>query len=334
MENTLMMNDKTTAAQVATMNDDDKNRFARNIIDTLAGETMRAYKSRLSAFASWCESAGRSALPASPATVAAYLEQLEKDGKTAATISQVVAAISKAHKVEGLENPCLSEVVKTARKAARRRLGVAPHQKAAATSEVVHALVSGIEGESLTDKRDKALLLVGFAGAFRRSELAALRVSDLAEEKTPEGRPVVVVTVRHSKTDQEGRGMTKAIFAARPREKRFCPVSALREWISAAGLVGDAPLFPRIRKGGQIDAAPVPMGGDSVALIVKRRAAAAGVELELSGHSLRRGFVTSAISAGASERAIMNQTGHRSPMMVRRYIERASVVNDNAAALL
>ena len=109
---------------------------------------------------------------------------------------------------------------------------------------------------------------------------------------------------------------------------------ALRAWIAASGLSGEDPLFPRIRKGGQLDARPVSMGGDSVALIVKRRAAAAGVELDLSGHSLRRGFVTSAISAGASERAIMNQTGHRSPMMVRRYIERASVVTDNAAALL
>ena len=334
MESTALSTAKSTAAQVATMNDDDKNRFARNIIDTMAGETMRAYKSRLSAFAAWCESTGRASLPASPATVAAYLESLESAGKTAATISQVVAAISKMHKVNGLENPCASEVVKAARKAARRRLGVAPHQKAAATVDVVRALVSGIEGTTLTDKRDKALLLCGFAGAFRRSELAALRVSDLTEEKTPEGRPVFVVTVRRSKTDQLGAGMTKAIFAARPREKRFCPVSALRDWIAAAGLAGDAPLFPRIRKGGQIDAAPVPMGGDSVALIIKRRAAAAGVELELSGHSLRRGFVTSAINAGASERSIMNQTGHKSPMMVRRYIERASVVNDNAAALL
>jgi len=333
MQNSLTVNGKTTAAQVGAMNDDDKMRFQRNVIDTLAGETMRAYKSRLSAFASWCESAGRSALPASPATVAAYLESLESAGKSAATISQVVAAISKLHKVQGLENPCLSEVVKAARKAARRRLGVAPHQKAAATVDVVRALVSGIEGMTLTDKRDKALLLCGFAGAFRRSELAALRVSDLTEEKTPEGRPVFVVTVRHSKTDQEGRGMNKAIFAARPREKRFCPVAALREWIAAAGLAGDDPLFPRIRKGGQLDKA-APLGGDSVALIIKKRAAAAGVELELSGHSLRRGFVTSAIAAGASERSIMNQTGHKSPMMVRRYIERASVVSDNAAALL
>ena len=334
MENTLTTNGKTTAAQVATLNDEDKSRFARNVLDTMARETIRSYKSRLSAFLAWCAASGRSALPASPATVAAYLEECEQQGKTSATICQIVAAISKAHRVEGLENPCLSEVVRTARKAARRRLGVAPHQKAAATTDVIRAVVSAIDGGTLADKRDKALLLCGFAGAFRRSELAALRVSDLVEEKSPDGRPVLVVTVRKSKTDQLGEGMTKAIFAARPRDKKFCPVLALRAWIAASGLSGEDPLFPRIRKGGQLDARPVSMGGDSVALIVKRRAAAAGVELDLSGHSLRRGFVTSAISAGASERAIMNQTGHRSPMMVRRYIERASVVTDNAAALL
>lgn len=321
------------AALVGAMTEDDKNRYQKNVFDSLAGESIRAYKSRFARFAAWCEDTGRASYPATAATVAAYLETLEKEGKTAATIAQVIAAISKAHTIGGVENPCLSEVVKAARKASRRRLGVAPHQKAAATVDVVRALVSGIEGMTLTDKRDKALLLCGFAGAFRRSELVGLRVSDLTEEKTPEGRPVFVVTVRHSKTDQEGRGMNKAIFAARPREKRFCPVAALREWIAAAGLAGDDPLFPRIRKGGQLDKA-APLGGDSVALIIKKRAAAAGVELELSGHSLRRGFVTSAIAAGASERSIMNQTGHKSPMMVRRYIERASVVSDNAAALL
>ena len=324
---------KSGAALVGAMNSDDSARYARNVFDAMSGETMRAYKSRFSAFSAWASDTGRPAFPASPATVAAYLEYLETSGHSAATICQVVAAISKAHNIAGVENPCQSEVVKAARKASRRRLGVAPHQKAAATLEVVRAIVGAIEGKDLAALRDKALLLVGFAGAFRRSELAGLRVSDLSEEKTPEGRPVIIATVRHSKTDQESAGMNKAIFAARVRDKKYCPVLALRAWIAAAGLSGEDPLFPRIRKGGQIDKA-APMGGDSVALIVKRRAAAAGVELELSGHSLRRGFVTSAINAGASERSIMNQTGHKSTTMVRRYIERASVVSDNAAALL
>ena len=314
--------------------EEDKARFLRNVADTMASESLRAYNSRWAAFVSWADQAGRVSFPASPSTVAAYLEALEADGKSAATIAQVIAAISKAHKVRGAASPCSSEEVKTARKAAARRLGTAPHQKAAATAEVIRALVASIDGTSLLDLRDRALILMGFAGAFRRSELAALRVSDLREEKSADGRPVIVVTVRKSKTDQEGAGMEKAIFAAPGKSKKFCPVAAVRAWIAAAGLEGNAALVPRIRKGGQIDAAPVPMGGDSVALIIKKRAAFAGVELDLSGHSLRRGFVTSAVASGASERAIMNQTGHKSVVTVRRYIERHNVITDNAAAAI
>lgn len=309
----------------------DRATYAKNIIDTMASETFRAYKSRLAAFSAWCSACGRSSLPATPATVAAYLGELELQGKTSATICQVVAAISKAHKLGGFENPCLSDEVKTARKAARKRLGTAPHQKAAATLDVLRAVVAGIMGGSLVDLRDKALLLLGFYGAFRRSELVALRVSDVREDRAANGRPVLVVTVRRSKTDQTGAGMEKAIFAA-TKQKNACPVRALREWIAAAGLSGDAPLFPSIRKGSKVSG--VALSGHAVAHIVQTRAESAGVELELSGHSLRRGFVTSAVSAGATERAIMNQTGHKSPLTLRRYIERHNVMTDNAAALL
>ena len=311
---------------------EDKARFARNFLDTMAGETLRAYRSRFASFAAWCESAGRQSMPASSATVAAYLEHLETTGHKASTINQVVAAVSKAHTAAGVENPCASAEVKAARKAASRRLGVAPHAKAAATLDVTRAVVSGISGKSLVDLRDKALLLMGFYGAFRRSELVSLRVSDLSEEKDKGGRPVVVVTVRRSKTDQTGQGMTKAIFAASKEFKNICPVRALRDWISAAGLAGDDPLFPSIKKGGKLSG--VALSGHAVADIIQKRAASAGVELELSGHSLRRGFVTSAVEKGASERAIMNQTGHKSVTTVRRYIERHDAITDNAAALL
>lgn len=313
-------------------NAEDKGRFARNFLDTMAGETLRAYRSRFSAFAAWCAAAGRESMPATSATVAAYLEHLETTGHKAATINQVVAAISKAHKAAGAVNPCASDEVKTARKAASRRLGVAPHQKAAATLDVTRGIVSGITGKSLVDLRDKALLLCGFYGAFRRSELVGLRCSDLSEEKDKSGRPVVVVTVRKSKTDQEGRGMTKAIFAASKEFKSVCPVRALREWISAAGLAGDDCLFPSIKKGGKVSG--VALSGHAVAHIIQNRAASAGVELELSGHSLRRGFVTSAVEKDASERSIMNQTGHKSVATLRRYIERHDAISDNAAALL
>lgn len=317
---------------VETVEKQDRARYAQNILDTMASETQRAYRSRLSAFSAWCSDNGRSALPATPSTVAAYLAALESSGHKAATIAQVVAAIAKAHRVAGLENPCAADEVKTARKAAARRLGVAPHQKAAATLPVLRSIVASIEGATLKDKRDRALLLCGFAGAFRRSELAALRVSDLREDRAADGRAVIVVTVRRSKTDQTGAGMEKAIFSAAGRDKKLCPVRALREWIAAAGLTGDDPLFQSIRKGGKPSGAA--LSGHHVAKIIQDRGAAAGVELELSGHSLRRGFVTSAIEKGASERSIMVQTGHRSPMMVRRYIEQHNVIADNAAALI
>lgn len=311
---------------------EDKERFARNFLDTMADETLRAYRSRFASFSAWCSEVGRVPMPATPATVAAYLEFLESTGHKASTINQVTAAISKAHKAAGVENPCASDEVKTARKAASRRLGVAPHAKAAATLDVTRTVVSGITGNALVDLRDKALLLCGFYGAFRRSELVGLRCSDLSEEKDKSGRPVVVVTVRRSKTDQEGHGMTKAIFAAPKEFKNVCPVRALRDWISAAGLGGEDPLFPSIKKGGKLSGAA--LSGHAVAHIIQKRAAAAGVELELSGHSLRRGFVTSAVERNASERSIMNQTGHKSVATLRRYIERHDAISDNAAALL
>ena len=328
----VLLTSQNAPALVSSSNEEDKARYFRNIADTMAAGSLRAYNCQWRSFCAWADRAGRASFPASPSTVAAYLEQLEKDGKTAATIAQTVAAISKAHKVRGVPSPCSSDEVKTARKAAARRLGTAPHQKAAATSEVVRAIVSSFYDARLIDIRDRALILVGFAGAFRRSELAALRLDDLREEKDASGRPVIVITVRRSKTDQTGEGMEKAIFAASGRSKKNCPVAALRAWIAAAKLEGNAPLFPRIMKGGHIGADC--MTGEAVALVIKKRAADAGIELDLSGHSLRRGFVTSAVNAGASERSIMNQTGHKSVTTVRRYIERHNVLTDNAAAVV
>lgn len=323
-------------ASVQNMGSEDRARYTRNLIDTMAGETFRAYRSRLAAFSAWCAEVGRSSMPAEPATVAAYLEELERQGKRPATICQVVAAIAKAHKAEGLASPCSSDMVKAARKAAIRRAADrgegAPRQKEAATLPVLRSILSGITGGSLIDKRDKALLLMGFFGAFRRSELGTLCLSDLHEERAGDGRPVIVVTLRKSKTDQEGHGMAKAIFAASGRDKSACPVKALREWIAAAGLAGDDALFPSIRKGGHVTGQP--LSGHAVARIVQERAAAAGVEMNLAGHSLRRGFVTSAVAAGATERAIMHQTGHKSATTVRLYMERHDAITDNAASLI
>jgi integrase len=177
--------------------------------------------------------------------------------------------------------------------------------------------------ESLLGARDRALLLLGFAGAFRRSELVALAVVDL--DFTRDG---LVVTLRRSKTHQEGEGRKLGVpFGSRPES---CPVRAVQDWLQAAGISAGL-VLRSINRHGHLGTA---LTAHSVALVVKRYAAAAGLEAaRYAGHSLRSGLATSAAVGGASERAIMAQTGYRSAAMVRRYIRDADLFRGNAAGL-
>jgi hypothetical protein len=185
---------------------------------------------------------------------------------------------------------------------ARRTLGVAPMKKSAATSDKVLAMVAGAE-RGLIGKRDRALLLLGFALAARRSELVALDVADL--EECPEG---LRVTIRRSKTDQEGAGAVVAVC----RGSIACPVAAVRDWLAAAG-ISDGPLFRRVGKGGRLLAAR--LHPQNVALIVKTNAARLGLDPSaFSGHSLRSGFLTSAAARGTS---LFNIHGREPPSVGR-----------------
>jgi integrase len=175
---------------------------------------------------------------------------------------------------------------------------------------------------SLQGTRDRALLLVGFAGAFRRSELVGLDIADLEF-----GRDGLVVTVRRSKTDQEGQGRRVGIPYGSHAET--CPVRAAQEWVDLLDTTS-GPLFRRIDRHGHIGAAR--LSDKAVALIIKRCARAAGLgAADLAGHSLRAGLATAAAAAGVSERAIMAQTGHRSLATVRKYIREGSLFLENAA---
>ncbi len=178
--------------------------------------------------------------------------------------------------------------------------------------------------DSLLGTRDRALLLVGFAGAFRRSELCALRMSDLSF--TQDG---LTVTIRRSKTDQEGQGRKVGIpFGS---NARTCPVVALQVWIEASGIERGR-VFRSVTRHGKVNGK---LGSQSVALVVKRSAEAVGLDpANLAGHSLRSGFATSAAAAGATERSIMKQTGHRSLPALRGYIRDGSLFRENAAALV
>lgn len=178
--------------------------------------------------------------------------------------------------------------------------------------------------EDLLGARDRALLLVGFAGAFRRSELVGLDLSDL--EWRSEG---VVITLRRSKTDQEGAGNRKGLAFGRHPET--CPVRALSTWLEAASIV-EGPIFRGVNRHGEL--LPGRLTDRQVARMVKKRAAEAGIAHTeaLAGHSLRAGLATSAAMAGVSERDIMRQTGHRSVGMVRRYIREGELFRGNASA--
>ena len=241
-----------------------------------AAATRRAYAADFEKFRAWCGERSTSALPALADAVAAFLAYEARRCRPS-SIGRRVAAIRYAHKLAGLP-PTDDERVRATMRGIRRSLGAAPSRKAAATADKVMAMAP-VAKQRLADIRDRALLLIGFAGAFRRSELVALDVDDVQE--TTEG---LRVTIRHSKTDQEHRGQVIAI----PRGAIACPVAALTAWLAASGITR-GPLFRPVAKGGRIQDAR--LTDRSVASIIKVHAARAGLDpAQFSGHSLRSGF--------------------------------------------
>jgi integrase len=287
-----------------------------------APRTVEAYRRAWQAFAAWCEAHALSSLPAPVEAVALYLADRAEGGHKPATVALDLAAVNAAHKAAGHQSFRESAPVQAVMAGIRRTHGTAQRRAAPMLPGDLRA-VSGTLPAGLLGVRDRALLLLGFAGAFRRSELAGLEVGDLAF--TAEG---LEVALRHSKTDQEGKGERKGIpYGSDPAT---CPVRALRAWLDAAHLEA-GPLFREVTRHGQVKAAP--LAGGSIARIVKRSAQAAGLDsAKFSGHSLRAGLATAAAKAGKTTHAIMRQTGHRSANMVARYIREASLFEDNAAS--
>ena len=294
---------------------------------SVAPNTRRAYASRLKHFFAWCEAEGIvPPFPASPETVAAYVASLAETETACATVDQTMAALAAAHRAEGLTSPTESLLVRKTIKGYRREHGTAQKKKDAATLEVVKMLLAARREEDLPKNvRDAAIIALGFAGAFRRSELSALDMEDL-KWTLRNGEEILLVTVRRSKTDQEGQGLVKAIFPG--KEESTSPISLLKRWIELAD-IQEGPLFREILKGGRIT--DKRLSPQSMRLVIKRAASAAGLLLDLSAHSLRSGFVTTAIRQGKTERSIMNQTGHRSSQTLREYFQREDAIEDNAA---
>jgi site-specific recombinase XerD len=285
--------------------------------------TIRAYRADWTHFEGWCQSHGQASLPATADTVALYVTALADTHKPA-TITRRISAISQAHQIAGMEAPTGAAKVRLVMAGIRRMKGTAQTGKTPILVDDLRRMLAGLPG-NLLGVRDRVLLLIGFCGAFRRSELVALDAADVAV--TREG---LVVTIRRSKTDQEAEGRKIGIPYASHLET--CPVRSFQDWLEKSGIT-EGPLFRPIDRFGKM--ASIRLSAGAVADIVKKYVAAVGLDArEFAGHSLRSGLATSAAAAGASERSIMNQTGHRSTAMVRRYIKNGSLFIDNAATVL
>jgi site-specific recombinase XerD len=286
-----------------------------------AENTIRAYRRGWADFTAWCAAHGLPALPAEPRTVAYYLSGLGGVVK-ASTIQQRVSAIAQAHKTAGHASPTSDQAVRLVLQGIRRTHGTAQQGKAPAVVDDLRRMVAALP-ESTIGVRDRALLLLGFAGALRRSELVGLDVGDV--RGTGDG---LVVTIRRSKTDQEGQGREIGVpYGSTPAT---CPVRAVRAWLAVRAVEGPA-LFCRIDRHGAQHAGR--LSDRAVALVVKRCAERAGLDpANYAGHSLRAGLATSAAAADVPERVIAQQTGHRSMVVLRRYIRSGSLFRENAAA--
>jgi site-specific recombinase XerD len=287
----------------------------------LAANTLRAYASDWRDFNNWCQANSRVTLPALPETVSLYLSSLADDAKTS-TLTRRISAISQAHQAAGFETPTKSPLVRQVMKGIHRTLGTAVVGKSPVKVEHLRAIIAAMDPARPLDARSRVLLLVGFAGAFRRSDLVGLDIEDL--EFNDDG---LVIHLKRSKTDQTGEGRDVGIpYGPTPAT---CPVRALNDWLAVLK-TDKRPLIRPVNRGGRI--LDERLSDRAVALVVKRLTAGQGIEGDFSGHSLRAGLATAAASAGVPERAIMAQTGHRSPSTMRKYIREGSLFLENAAA--
>jgi integrase len=292
------------------------------VVGSRSEATRRAYRTDWGCFLSWCAQEGHEALPASPGVVAEFLVWRSSTDKPA-TLSRRLAAINAAHQLADLPSPTGTSLVSLTLSGIRRTVGSAQRQVRPILTEDLRALVLSL-GDELVDARDKTLLLVGFAGALRRSELVALTVEDL--EWTDNG---LVVQIRKSKTDQEARGQEIGIPYGSSED--VCPVRALRDWLQVAEIT-TGPVFRRVDQWGNVGVSALHPG--TVADVVKRHVEAVGLDpAQFAGHSLRAGLATSAAQNGASELTIMAQTRHSSSAMVKRYVRRGNLFRTNAAVI-
>lgn len=290
-----------------------------------SANTRRGYLSDWDHFLGWCRNQGLPDGPPSPEVLALYLTDLARTRKPS-TLARRLAAISQYCQAAGCPSPASSIEVRAVMAGIRRKKGTAQVRKKPLLVPDLARAVAMLP-DTLLGLRNRALLLIGFAGALRRSELVALRWEEV--QTVPLDAAVALkIVIARSKTDQEGEG--RAVGIPPGENPATCPVRALEAWREASGL-SSGPVFRVIGRAGKV--MDEPLSDKAVARVVKQVVAAAGLNpQEFSGHSLRSGLATAAAAAGASERSIMNQTGHRDLKTARTYIRDGSLFRDNAAA--
>ena len=344
--------------------------LARYLGTSQSANTVRAYRADWRAWLAWCAASHRTALPADPLDVAVYLA-VAADATTGgkwryapATLDRKAAAIAAVHAAGGLPSPTRADVVRLTLRGIRRARNTRPHRKrpvllSTLTDMLTHRPDDGWPG-GVTRRRDTLLLLVGFAGALRRTELAAITLDDIAVHPD---RSVLLINLNTTKTDPTG---TAEAHVALPRGQQpdTCPLCALADWLAVLAIhhsrgdirefladptppaahhrchhvapAGDgtaAPLFPAINRHGQIGDTAI--SGRAVGELVKRYAQRAGHDAhDFAGHSLRAGFATQAALGGASDREIMRQGRWSNAGTVHRYIRTANPLDDNAVTRL
>jgi len=282
----------------------------KNLKNSKANNTLRAYQSDYRDFSLFCSKNGLSSMPTQPKIIALYITHLSKFSKFS-TLKRRIASISVIHKLKGHYLDTKHPIIMENLHGIKRTLGSRQKAKKPLLINNLKKIIKAIDQEKKERDRDRALILIGFAGGFRRSELVSILKEDV--ELVDEG---VKILIKKSKTDQSGEGSIKAIPYFQNQE--FCPVIALKKYMTLKKFNSNS---EKIFK----------LSDKSVALIIKKYAQIAGLDpTKYAGHSLRSGFATTAAEFGAEERNIMTMTGHKTTQMVRRYIQEANLFKNNA----